>query len=132
MSTPGPTHETPRSSARRVLGWVEPLAFGGCIVVGAAIGHVIGGSERATFAGAACAVFGMVIGIFAASIHAAPEPVGPNRGQVRAMSEAEWHAAIEEHLAHGRKIHAIKVYRDATGADLRTAKNAIDAWPPAE
>jgi hypothetical protein len=34
---------------------------------------------------------------------------------------------IEQLLIDGRTIEAIKVYREVTGADLRTAKEAIDA-----
>jgi ribosomal protein L7/L12 len=29
-------------------------------------------------------------------------------------------------LAEGRQIAAVKAYREATGADLRTAKDAVD------
>ncbi|MFB9234194.1 hypothetical protein ACFFWC_01370 [Plantactinospora siamensis] len=34
---------------------------------------------------------------------------------------------VREHLARGDKIQAIKAYREATGADLRTAKDAVEA-----
>ncbi|MEV4478527.1 hypothetical protein [Micromonospora coxensis] len=34
---------------------------------------------------------------------------------------------VREHLARGEKIQAIKAYREATGADLRTAKEAVEA-----
>ena len=34
--------------------------------------------------------------------------------------------AVHEELLKGRKIHAIKAYREATGADLREAKDAVD------
>jgi ribosomal protein L7/L12 len=33
---------------------------------------------------------------------------------------------VREALLQGRKIEAIKLYRQATGADLRTAKDAVD------
>ncbi|WP_222426625.1 hypothetical protein [Amycolatopsis rhizosphaerae] len=33
---------------------------------------------------------------------------------------------IEELLRQGKKIEAIKVYRERTGADLREAKDAVD------
>jgi ribosomal protein L7/L12 len=29
-------------------------------------------------------------------------------------------------LAEGRQVAAVKAYREATGADLRTAKDAVD------
>ncbi|WP_207922858.1 hypothetical protein [Micromonospora sp. KC606] len=34
---------------------------------------------------------------------------------------------VREHLTRGEKIKAIKAYREATGADLRTAKEAVEA-----
>ncbi|MEU1885589.1 MULTISPECIES: hypothetical protein [Micromonospora] len=34
---------------------------------------------------------------------------------------------VREHLARGDKIKAIKAYREATGTDLRTAKEAVEA-----
>lgn len=35
---------------------------------------------------------------------------------------------VMREIAAGRKISAIKMYREITGADLRTAKYTIDAW----
>ena len=35
-------------------------------------------------------------------------------------------AEVEACLSRGQKIQAIKVYRDATGVDLRTAKDAVE------
>lgn len=40
----------------------------------------------------------------------------------------EQRRAITAELDQGRKIHAIKLYREYTGAGLREAKDAIDAW----
>lgn len=37
-------------------------------------------------------------------------------------------ARITDLLHEGKKIQAIKAYREATGADLVTAKNAVDNW----
>ncbi|MEV4842339.1 hypothetical protein AB0K20_03830 [Micromonospora matsumotoense] len=34
---------------------------------------------------------------------------------------------VRDHLARGDKIKAIKAYREATGVDLRTAKEAVEA-----
>ncbi|MFI9530100.1 hypothetical protein [Micromonospora rosaria] len=34
---------------------------------------------------------------------------------------------VREHLIRGDKIKAIRAYREATGADLRTAKEAVEA-----
>ncbi|MFC8848340.1 MULTISPECIES: hypothetical protein [unclassified Micromonospora] len=34
---------------------------------------------------------------------------------------------VRDYLARGQKIQAIKAYREATGADLRTAKEAVEA-----
>jgi ribosomal protein L7/L12 len=36
--------------------------------------------------------------------------------------------AVRAELERGRKIHAIKAYRAATGADLREAKDAVDEF----
>jgi hypothetical protein len=35
--------------------------------------------------------------------------------------------AFYEAIQRGEPIHAIKIYRQVTGADLRTAKNAVEA-----
>ncbi|WP_433391854.1 hypothetical protein [Micromonospora sp. KLBMP9576] len=35
---------------------------------------------------------------------------------------------VREHLARGDKIKAIAAYRKATGADLRSAKEAVEAY----
>ena len=35
---------------------------------------------------------------------------------------------IQDLLAKGNKIHAIKVYRERTGAGLKEAKDAIERW----
>lgn len=36
---------------------------------------------------------------------------------------------IGELLAQGNKIHAIKIYRGATGVGLKEAKDRVEAWP---
>lgn len=36
---------------------------------------------------------------------------------------------INAHLADRKPIHAVKAYRQATGAGLTDAKRAIDDWP---
>jgi ribosomal protein L7/L12 len=45
----------------------------------------------------------------------------PNQEQIDAITSA---------LASGRKIEAIKIYREATGKDLKSAKEFIDALIP--
>lgn len=40
-------------------------------------------------------------------------------------SEREW---VMDEVRAGRKINAIKRYRELTGADLRTAKSTVDSW----
>ncbi|HWC23216.1 MAG TPA: hypothetical protein VG502_13025 [Flexivirga sp.] len=40
----------------------------------------------------------------------------------------EARVAIGAAIARGRKVLAIKLYRDSTGADLETSKAAIDKW----
>jgi hypothetical protein len=39
----------------------------------------------------------------------------------------DWWARMDEELKEGRKINAIKLYRDMFNCNLRVAKNAIDA-----
>ena len=39
----------------------------------------------------------------------------------------QW-VAIQEHLAGGRMIEALKVYREATGVGLKEAKDAMEAY----
>jgi hypothetical protein len=39
-------------------------------------------------------------------------------------------AAIEAALRQGRKIDAIKLYRQCTGAGLAEAKAAVESWRP--
>ncbi len=41
------------------------------------------------------------------------------------ITDQQWEE-IESHLFQGRKIEAIKVFREHTGADLTTAKGIID------
>jgi ribosomal protein L7/L12 len=41
--------------------------------------------------------------------------------------DASWHPEIASLVAQGRKIEAIKLYRDRTGAGLAEAKTAIEA-----
>ena len=41
--------------------------------------------------------------------------------------DAEFETELKELVVDGRKIEAIKLYRDRTGAGLREAKDAIDA-----
>lgn len=36
-------------------------------------------------------------------------------------------SSFHEALSRGRTIEAIKIYRDATGADLKSAKDAVEA-----
>ncbi|MDI6100934.1 hypothetical protein QLQ12_20175 [Actinoplanes sp. NEAU-A12] len=36
------------------------------------------------------------------------------------------HSDVLEHLRHGRKIHAIKAYRERTGASLADAKTTVE------
>jgi hypothetical protein len=39
---------------------------------------------------------------------------------------AGWHAQVEAELRLGRKIEAIKLYREATGLGLKEAKDAVE------
>ena len=39
---------------------------------------------------------------------------------------------VRKYLAAGQKIHAIKVYREATGASLKKAKDAVEAMETME
>lgn len=55
--------------------------------------------------------------------------VGPQSAppQLRQLGSDEA-ARITDLLHEGKKIQAVKAYREATGADLITAKNAVDNW----
>jgi ribosomal protein L7/L12 len=44
-----------------------------------------------------------------------------------ADAEESLPTSFYEALARGKAIEAVKIYRDATGADLKTAKDAVDA-----
>lgn len=46
----------------------------------------------------------------------------------RAMAASDLTPEIRQLIANGDKIGAIKAYREATGADLASAKKAIDAY----
>ncbi|MFF5175870.1 hypothetical protein ACFY3U_25050 [Micromonospora sp. NPDC000089] len=47
--------------------------------------------------------------------------------QLGVVDEGPTLPGVREQLASGNKIKAIKAYREATGADLRTAKDAVEA-----
>ena len=40
--------------------------------------------------------------------------------------------AWQQPAAEGRKIEAIKIYREETGCSLKEAKDAVEAWQRAE
>jgi hypothetical protein len=42
------------------------------------------------------------------------------------LDEIQW-KQIDDELASGRKIQAIKLYREHTGSDLKPAKDAVEA-----
>ncbi len=49
-----------------------------------------------------------------------------------AMGERSWDSTeltetVQSHLRQGRKIEAIKIYREHTGVGLKEAKDAVDA-----
>jgi ribosomal protein L7/L12 len=46
---------------------------------------------------------------------------------LRALSRTQLSATVQGLVASGRKIEAIKVYRDETGVDLATAKRIIES-----
>ncbi len=46
----------------------------------------------------------------------------------RAVAGSALSPEIQAAIAKGDKINAIKLYREATGCDLATAKKAIDAY----
>lgn len=57
---------------------------------------------------------------YAAPSRAIPEPAPRALGGEAAI-------VVREHLRAGRMIQAIKSYRDATGANLKEAKEAVEA-----
>jgi ribosomal protein L7/L12 len=46
----------------------------------------------------------------------------------RAMAQSQLTPEIQQLIASGNKIGAIKAYREATGCDLATAKKVIDSY----
>ena len=55
-----------------------------------------------------------------------PRPAIPSQSAPVALSP-DSQSAIAAALRNGNKIEAIKLYRAATGADLRTSKDAVEA-----
>ncbi|MBF6164706.1 ribosomal protein L7/L12 [Streptomyces gardneri] len=56
-------------------------------------------------------------------------PVAP-RPAVRSVPRGEGMAEIDALLAQGKKIHAIKRYRELTGCGLKEAKDAVERRYP--
>lgn len=54
-----------------------------------------------------------------------PSSQGAGRKPVR---DPDLISAVSAAIEDGRKIQAVKIYRDATGASLKEAKEAIDTW----
>jgi ribosomal protein L7/L12 len=46
----------------------------------------------------------------------------------RALAQSQVPAEVQQLIASGNKIAAIKAYREATGADLATAKKVVDSF----
>ncbi|WP_052459615.1 DUF1707 domain-containing protein [Tessaracoccus massiliensis] len=57
--------------------------------------------------------------------HKAPRAATTAPPRPLTYSEREW---VMEEVRAGRKINAIKRYRELTGADLVTAKNTVESW----
>ena len=55
------------------------------------------------------------------------EKTGVPMPDLRALSRSQLSATVQGLVASGRKIEAIKVYRDETGVDLATAKRIIES-----
>ncbi|GAA4893473.1 hypothetical protein GCM10025789_08330 [Tessaracoccus lubricantis] len=55
------------------------------------------------------------------------QEVGPAPQPTRPLTYSEREYVMDEVRA-GRKINAVKRYRELTGADLRTAKETVDSW----
>jgi hypothetical protein len=74
-------------------------------------------------------VLGVVLTLLVKISHSGSQPmrkeaVPLDRGQLDPTVLAE----IERLTRQGQKIAAIKILRDATGIDLRTAKDQVEAW----
>jgi hypothetical protein len=54
-------------------------------------------------------------------------PIKPKRDIIRDDKTALADPELQSHMAGGRKINAIKRYRELTGAGLRESKDRIDA-----
>ncbi|MEU1544991.1 ribosomal protein L7/L12 [Nocardia sp. NPDC005745] len=59
----------------------------------------------------------------------APAPAAPPR-VVPSVPRGDGMAEIDGLLAQGRKIHAIKRYRELTGCGLKEAKDAVESRLP--
>ncbi len=68
----------------------------------------------------------LIWGIFAVANHLRSKSV-PAATQPRPIT-AEQRLRVERELMAGHKIQAIKLYREFTGADLLTAKTAVDSY----
>lgn len=55
----------------------------------------------------------------------APKPT-PDECEMRLTPEAR--AQVGSAIASGKLVLAVKLYRDATGADLKTAHEAVQRW----
>lgn len=57
-----------------------------------------------------------------------PEQAAPGWQPFAASSDEQLRAEVQHLLAAGQKIHAIKLYRERTGAGLKEAKDVVEAW----
>lgn len=126
MTDLGPTHERRDRRGPAASSWIIAVVM--CVVVGSLVGLAIGGGGvRAELSCAVAAFVGVAIGVWLVGTSRAL--TGPTTGPV---PEPSWEVRqeIDQEVARGRTIEAIKLYREATGSGLREAKSAIDSWQP--
>jgi ribosomal protein L7/L12 len=67
------------------------------------------------------------LGILEQLVHHLYEKNGVPMPDLRALSRTQVSAAVQQLVASGNKIEAIKVYRAETNVDLATAKRIIES-----
>jgi ribosomal protein L7/L12 len=68
------------------------------------------------------------VGLLEAQVRYLSERTGIPLPDFRAMAQSSMPPEVQQMIASGNKIGAIKAYREATGVDLATAKKVIDSY----
>ena len=68
------------------------------------------------------------LSLLEAQVRYLSERTGVPLPDFRALAAATIPPQVQAEIAKGNKINAIKLYREATGCDLATAKKVIDSF----